>query len=291
MNKIMITGATGNLGGAVLKRLLEKADPKSVSAIARDTSKLANYKAKGVRIFQADYNKPKTLETAFKDIETLYVVSGSEIDKRLKQHENLILAASKAGVKHIVYTSFQRKNETDSSPIAPIAEAHLETERWLKESGMSYTILKHALYLDVIPMFVGPQVIENGTIYLPAGEGKTSFASRDNMAEAAVAILTSTGHENKSYEISNVESYSYHDVAKALSKISGKEISYISPSVDEYKKTMKAAGLPDEIIGMSAMFHTGIKQGEFDLPDNTLEKLIGRKPDNLFTFLERIYSK
>lgn len=290
MKNILITGATGHLGGEALNQLIEKTDPQYVSVIARDPLKLNFFKDKGINVFQADYDKPSTLEKAFQGIDTLYFVSASDIGKRSKQHENIVAAAKKAGIKHVVYTSFQRKNGTEKSPIAPIAQTHLETERWLKESGVSYTILKHALYLNVVPMFIGDQVIENGSVYFPAGEGKAAYASRSEMAEAAVNILTSGNHENKVYEISNTESYSYHDVAKILSEISGKEITYISPNLDEYKKTMKGFGLPDEIIGMAAMFGEGIKQGEFDFPDNTLEKLIGRKPESLSDFFKKVYS-
>ena len=291
MKQILVTGATGHLGGQVLKLLVEKVDPKSLSAIARDTSKLSEFKEKGVTIIQADYNDPASLVKAFQKIDSLYFVSGSELDKRMKQHENVVDAAKKAGVKHVVYTSFQRKNETEDSPIAMVAATHLQTEKWLKESGVNYTIMKHALYSEGVPMFLGEKVIENGMIYQPAGEGKSAFATRYNMAEAAVTVLTTHGHENKSYEISAGTAYSYDDIAKMLTEISGKQITYVSPSEDEFKKTLTEAGVPDALIGISALFAAGIKQGEFDIPDSTLEKLIGHKPEDLSLFLRKIYSK
>ena len=291
MKKILVTGATGGLGGEVLKLLVEKSGTKGVSAIARDISKLASYKEQGVNVLQADYDDKESLVKAFQGIETLYFVSGSDIQKRAKQHENVVAAAKIAGVNHVVYTSFQRKDETASSPIAPVASAHLRTEKLLKESGMAYTIMKHTLYAEVLPMFLGDNVFESGVIYQPAGEGKVAFASRDDMAEAGVNVLLTGGHDNKTYEISSAKTYSYSDVADILSEIGGKKISYVSPSSEEFTKTLSEAGVPAEIIGMSVMFNEGIKQGEFDFPDTKLETLIGKKPEDLSSFLGRVYSK
>ena len=291
MKKIMITGATGGLGGRVLELISEKADTSSLFTLARDPQKLAAFQEKGVTIVQGDYDDSASLVNAFTGIDVLYFVSGSDIVKRMQQHENVVNAAKEAGVKHVIYTSFQRKNETESSPIAPIASTHLKTENLLKESGMTYTILKHALYAEGIPMFLGEDVIERGVIYQPAGEGKTAFTSRADMAEAAVAILTTEEHENKTYEISVNASYTYGDVARILSEISGKEITYVSPTAEEFKKTMESAGVPPEIIGMVIMFGEGIRQGEFDFPKTTLERLIGRKPESMKEFLTKIYRK
>ncbi len=291
MKKIMVTGGTGGLGGQALKFLLRRTEASSLSAVVRgDVSRLDDFKRQGVTIIQADYGDKESLEKAFQGIDALYFVSSNDLEKRLKQHENVVNAAKEAGVKHVVFTSFQRKTETSNSPIAPIAEVYLQTEKWLKASGLTYTFLKHALYSDVIPMFIGDKVLENGIVYQPAGDGKASYASRSDMAEAASVILTTGGHENKTYEISGPKSYSYHDVAEILSEISGKQISYVSPPVDEFKKTMADAGVPQEMVSLVAMFCEGIKQGEFDLPDPTLIQLLGREPESLAEFLKKVYA-
>ena len=290
MKKIMITGVTGHLGGQVLRFLQQKADNHSLSVIARTPSKLDPDDIKGVNVVQADYDDKKSLVEAFRGIDRLYFVSGNDIHARRKQHQHVVEAAKEAGVKHVVYTSFQRKTETDDSPVTQIADAHLLTEKLLKQSGLTYTIMKHALYSDVIPMFIGEDVFKKGMIYQPAGNGKVSFASRSDMAEAAAVILASEGHENKIYEIAGTKSCSYHDIAKILSGISGKQISYASPTAEEFRKTLQEAGVPDEAISMSVTFNEGIRQGEFDFPDPTLEKLIGHKPQSVEEFLKSVYT-
>ena len=289
MKKIMVTGATGNLGSEVLQILVQKAGENSIFAMARDTSKLDEVKQKGVTVLEADYDNSDSLVKAFQGIDVLYFVSGSDVAKRDKQHENVIEAARKSGVKHVVYTSIQRKDESEFSPFAVIAAVHIKTEKMLKESGLNYTILKHTLYSNVLLDFLGADVIEKGVIYQPAGDGKVPFASRFDMAKAATVVLTTSGHENKAYEISAGKSYSYGDIAGMLSEICGKPISYVSLSAEEYAKALTDAGLPAGIVGMLGAFGEGIKQGEFDIPDPTLEQLIGEKPQELYDYLKEVY--
>ena len=198
-------------------------------------------------------------------------------------------AARTANVGHIIYTSFQRKTDDSSSPIAFVASAHILAEKLIKESALPYTILKHALYADIVPSFMGDHVIKTGVIYLPAGNGKAAFTSRTDMALAGAAVISGTGHENKTYEISVNKSYSFTDVAAILTELSGKQINYTAPDADTFSKVMVQAGVPEAGIQVMASFCKAIAQGEFDFPDSTLEKLIGRKPESINDFLKKTY--
>lgn len=288
MSKILVTGATGGLGKAVVDNLLKTASPSDISVLVRDSAKAADLQAHGVNLQQGDYNDYASLVAAFAGIDKLFLVSGNDIPNRVPQHTNAINAAKEAGVQHVVYTSFQRKTEDGSSAAAFVAEAHLATEKLLKEAGLTYTILKNALYLDVLPLFMGP-VLETGTIYLPAGEGKVPYASRADMGAAGAAVLVGTGHENQSYDIANDTSHSFHDIAQVLSDLSGKTIQYVSPDAEAFGTALTAAGVPAEAIQMTAGFCVAIEQGEFDFPSSTLEKLLGRKPESAAEFLKATY--
>jgi NAD(P)H dehydrogenase (quinone) len=290
--KILITGATGNLGSDVVNLLLTKTSSGNVAILIRnkDNQKTKEWQEKGVDVRVGDYDDFESLVKSFQNVDKLYFISGNDISKRTKQHENVVKAAKTANVKHIIYTSFQRKNETETSPIAMVADAHIKTEQWIKDSGVDYTILKHNVYADMLPLFIGERVFDTGTIYLPAGDGKAAFATRGDMANAAVAILTSDGHLNKEYDITSDTATSYHDIAAYLTEISGKTITYISPSQEEFKKTLSEAGVPEEYIGVFAGFSEAIKEGEFDKISNTLEQLNGNKPTSVRTFLQKVYS-
>ena len=289
MKKILITGATGKLGTSLVDELIRKKGSDNVSVLVRDVSKAGYLKTKGVQLIQGNYNDYDSLVKAFTGIDKLFFISGSDVLNRGTQHENIVNAAIKAKVGHIIYTSFQRKTDDETSPIAFVASAHILAEKLIRASGLRYTIMKHALYADVIPMFIGDHVLNSGVIFLPAGSGKGSYTSRTDMASAGVAVLTGAGHENKTYEISVNASYSFYDIADILTELSGKKISYTAPDVETFSAALTKAGIPDEAIQGTSAFCQAIAQGEFDFPDDTLEKLLGRKPQSLKEFLKNAY--
>lgn len=287
---ILVTGATGNFGKSTIDFLLKKGiSSNNIAALVRDEKKATDFKNKGVTIRIGDYDNYEQLVVAFTGIEKLLLVSGSDIANRAKQQENVVKAAKQAGVKHILYTSFERKNETETSPISFVAASHIATENLIKDSGLTYTIFRNNLYLDILPWFFGENVLETG-VFLPAGETKSAFALRDDMAEATANVLITTGHENKEYVFSNTENVSIGDVEKSLSEIVGKNIGYVSPTTEVYVETLTNANVPAEFVGMFTGFSEAIKQGEFEVYETDLETLLGRKPTTAKQYLAMVYA-
>jgi len=286
---ILVTGAAGHFGKAAIEFLLKKdIAPSQIIGMVRDDEKASDLKSKGVQSRIGDYNNYASLVSAFSGVEKLLFISGSEIENRSLQHQNVVNAAKEAGVKHVVYTSFLGKNETESSPLWMVAESHLKTENWLRESGMDYTILKNTLYMDFVPVFMGENVLDVGIIYLPAGSGRVAAALRSEMAEATANILVRDNHVGKVYRFTNSESFSYHEVAQILGDISKKDIKYISPTVEDFSSTLKGFGVPDSIIGLTAGFAIAQAQGELEEVGSDLENLLGRKPTTVKAFLNQI---
>lgn len=289
MSTILVTGASGQLGKAAVNELLQKVDAQLISVLVRDPQKVEDLKEQGVNVIQGDYTDYNSLVAAFTGIDKLYFVSSSDVMNRLGQHENVVKAAVEAGVGHIFYTSAQCKSEDGTSPIAFVADAHWKTDNLIKESGLTYTILKHGLYTDILPMFMGDKVIETGTIFLPAGDGKSSFVSRKDFGAAGANLLTTEGHENKVYEMGAPVAFSFHDIASILSELSGKTIQYVSPSAEQFTEQLKSYGLPDEAIQGAATFCVAIAQGEFDFPSTDLQTILGREPESVKDFLKAAY--
>ncbi len=287
---ILVTGATGHLGSQTIDFLLKKTAPANLAALVRNPEKAAALREKGVEIRIGNYDDYASLVKAFQGIDKLYFVSGSDIAARSAQQQNVVNAAKEAGVKHVVYTSFQRKTEDGTSPIAFVADVHLKTEQWLKASGIPYTIMKHGLYADMLPMFMGEKVIEQGLIYQPAGDGKAAFTLRKDMAEVGAVVLTSNGHENKEYNIVGNKAWSYTEIAELLTEITGKTIRYVSPSIEEFINTLTAVGVPEEYAGFFAAFAKSIEAGEFEDTSSDFERLVGRKPAQLPDFLRTVYA-
>jgi NAD(P)H dehydrogenase (quinone) len=246
-------------------------------------------KNKGVDIRIGDYGNYSSLIMAFRDVDKLLFVSGNDVVARGKQYENVVKAAKEVGIKHIIYTGFERKDETDSSPLGIVAKAHTQTEKDIKDSGMDYTIMRNNLYMDIIPGFIGENVLETGIFY-PAGSGKMACAMRSEMSEAAANILIGTGHENKEYVISNSVNYSFGDIASILSELSGKQITCIDPALEVFIETLVKTGIPKENAIVIASFATAIKSGEFYVSHSDLEMLLGRKPVSMNEFLKSTYS-
>lgn len=284
---ILITGATGNLGKATVEFLSKKIPSESIAVLVRDENKASDLKALGVDVRTGDYHDKDSLVKAFEGVEKLLLISSNDFNDRLGQQKNAVDAAKEAGVKHILYTGVSMQN-FEYSALKQIMGDHFDTEKHILESGLTYTFLRDNLYADVLPMFIGEHVFETG-IHFPAGEGKVPFSLRIEMAEAFANVLSSEGHENKIYEISNSESYSFQDVANALSAHTGKTVAYHTVSADEFAKALSGAGVLEAMIGFSLAFATGAKDGDFDIPNNHLEQLLGRKPSSLDEAIREIY--
>lgn len=285
---ILVTGATGHLGAATVDFLLKTIPASQIAVLARDENKAVALKAKGVDVRIGDYKNYDSLVAAFKGADKVLLISSADLDDRFKQHKNAIDAAIEVGVKHLIYTGSDIKDITNSAT-GDIADVHNRTSNYLKESGLTYTLLNNNLYADVAPGFVGEKVLETG-VYFPGGEGKVPFATRSDMAEASAHVLITDGHDNKEYAIAGDVAYSFGDIAQLISEISGKEITYTSPSTDEYKQALTAAGVPEFYVGMLSDFAQAIKDTEFDTQNSDLEKLIGRKPTPLKDYLRGVYS-
>lgn len=180
---IAVTGATGHLGRIVIDKLKAKVPAADIVALVRSPDKAADL---GVAARAADYSKPETLETALAGVDTLLLISSSEVGQRAVQHGNVIDAAKAAGVKRIVYTSLLH---ADTSPLS-LAEEHRQTEAALKASGIAYTILRNSWYTENYTGSIGG-ALAGGAFIGSAGDGKISSAPRLDYAEAAVAVRMS----------------------------------------------------------------------------------------------------
>ncbi|SHJ90529.1 NAD(P)H dehydrogenase (quinone) [Reichenbachiella agariperforans] len=284
--QILVTGTTGNLGRSVIETLLKNIPAQNISAFVREEEKILELKAKGINVFRGDYDNVSTLESAMANVDTVLLISAGDQGNRLQQHRNIIDTAKKSGVKNIAYTSRAMKNR--STLAHQLMEEHFLTEDYIKASGLNYTIFRNTLYMDVLPLFVGKKVFETG-IYQPAGDGKVAFALRKEMGEAMANVLSNEACENKTYKFTNNESYSFYDIAKALTTLSGKEVNYQPVDISAFQERMRPTGIPAAMLQKVIEFNTDIKNGQEDETTNDLENKLGRKPTTLKEGLKTLF--
>jgi len=284
--QILITGATGNLGSAVIETLLRNIPAQNISALVREEEKIAETKAKGINVFQGDYDHLSALESAMKNVDTVLLISAGDQGDRMQQHKNVIDTAKKLGVANIAYTSRAMRNRETLAH--QLMEEHFLTEDYIKASGLNYTIFRNTLYMDVLPIFVGKQIFET-SIFQPAGDGKVAFALRKEMGEAVANVLSNEVCENKTYKFTNNEAYSFYDIAKALTTLSGKEVKYHPVDISTFQERMRPTGIPEPMLQKVVEFNTDIKNGQEDEITSDLETKLGRKPTTLREGLKTLF--
>lgn len=283
---ILVTGATGNLGSSVIQHLIKKTGLETFSALARNENKAVGLKEKGVNIRIADFNQIETLEKAFVGIEKLLLISTMEMN-RFEQHKNVVDAAKKAGVKHIIYTGLAIQN-IETSAVKDLMISHFQTEDYIKDSGLDYTFVRNTMYADAIPLIVGEAVLEQG-IFLPGGDGKVPYALRDEMGEGLANLLLQDNHANKTYNFTGSHSSSYADIAHELSSITGRKVNYTDADEDQFQALLVKFQMPEFLIYLTKGTVVDIKKHQYEIQSQDLEKLLGRETLDLKSLLKQLY--
>jgi len=273
---IAITGATGHLGREVVRLLLERVAAPEIVAVVRSAGKAQGLATLGVSVREADYSKPETLTAAFTSAEKVLLISSSEVGHRIPQHKAVVDAAKKAGAKLLVYTSIL---SADTSPLI-LAKEHKATEEYIRNSGISFVILRNGWYLENQTGALAP-AIAHGAILGAAGDGRFAAAARADYAEAAVTVLTADGHAGKTYELGGDVPYTLPELAAEVSKQTGKTVAYQDLPQKKYAEALVGFGLPEILAQAVADADAGAAKGALDTTSHDLNQLLGRPTTSL----------
>ncbi|OAS15836.1 NAD(P)H-binding protein [Paenibacillus oryzisoli] len=220
---IVITGANGKLGSLIMKQLLKKVSADQIIACVRQPDKAEEYLKQGIEVRFCDYDKPESLDQSFAGASKLLFISSSNTDDtiRLRQHAHVIEAAKKAKVEHLLFTSFAFPGKGLISP----THLYLATEHAILTTGIPYTFLRNALYTDFVGVLGLDAAIAGGELSVYPGDWKFNTVTRHDLALGIAAVLTESGHENKTYELTAPHSWTFNDLAVALSDLSCKPVS------------------------------------------------------------------
>lgn len=280
--RLLVTGASGNLGRLVIQELLKTVEAHRIIATTRQPEKLKDLATLGIEVRKADFDQPETLESAFAGANNVLIISTDAVGSRVKGHQAAIAAAKKANVKHILYTSLP--NAKDTAGI--LAAEHAATEQAMQGSGLNYTFLRHSLYFEVaLQNLTG--AFARGQLAGAAGTGQTAYVSREDCARADAAALISAGSENRQYDITGSEAYSYEQLAKILSEVTGRQIGYVDLSEADFKKALVSSGLPEGFAQVFADFDRAAKEGRMSQVSTAVKDLTGQAPLALPVFLQQ----
>lgn len=286
---ILVTGATGQLGTAVIRQLLQKVPPTQIAAFVRDQTKADHLVDQGVIVHVGHYDDHESLDRAMQGIETVLLIAGTDEQNRVSQHQHVVDAARKAGVQRIAYTS--RALKDPATLVNQLMQGHFQTEDYIKASGLAYTLFQNILYMDAIPQFVGGEAVFERGINLPAGQGRVALALRNEMGEAIANALVKNDQGSITYCLTGGESYSFYDIADALTKLSGQSVVYSPADPATFETGLIQRGLPEVVARRITGFIMDIAHGQEDLVSSDLERLLGRKPTPLLDGLRLLYTR
>jgi uncharacterized protein YbjT (DUF2867 family) len=268
---ILVTGAGGRLGSAVVENLLRLTSASHLAVSVRKPNEAQSLAARGIDVRHADFDVPKTLDRAFQSIDRLLIISSSGIDHqgRLARHQNAVDAAVRARVAHVYYTSLVPGDDS----IAYVMKAHLDTEAYLRASSLRYTILGDGVYAEAWATYLGD--LSNGEVAIPA-DGPISWVSRADLAEGIARLLVEGGHAGEKLRLTGPAALDIAAVTEIASRILGRHVGLRVVGVEEYVAREVAAGKSESFARQWATTYAAMARGEFAAVDPLLEKLLGR---------------
>jgi len=274
---ILVTGATGTIGSEVVKALAAKPGV-TVRVGVRSAAKAEKLLAANVVPVDFDYDRPETIAAAVQGADRVFLLTPFT-ENQVALAKALIDAAKAAGVKHLVKLS---AIGADIEPGIQLGRWHREIEKLVEASGISYTVLRPASFMDNYINFSPPG--PDGNIYLPLGTGAVSYIDARDIAAVAAAVLTEEGHYGKAYDLTGPEALTMAEVAKAIGEASGRDVHYVDVPEEAAKKAMLDMQMPAWMVDAMMELHGICKAGYAGGISPLVEKLTGQKPRSFAQF-------
>ncbi|MFY9945213.1 MULTISPECIES: SDR family oxidoreductase [Exiguobacterium] len=281
--KYLVTGATGKLGSKIVDVLLKSVPASELAVSVRNPEKAEALKAKGVDVRHGDFDKPETLDEAFKGVERLLIISADgDNDTRIRQHANAVEAAERAGVSFIAYTSLADATESQNLMAPP----HVETEGAIERTGIPHAFLRNNWYLEnELGSIQG--VLAGAPWVTAARDGKVGWALQEDYAEAIANVLMADDFEQDIFELSG-PLHTQAELVEALSEVLGREVALQEVSNDAYAGVMRGAGVPEGAIPIVVGIQDSIRNGSLEVESNDFELVLGRPVTPLKEALQKL---
>ena len=283
---IFVSGANGQFGRAVISNILAAGQAKSLAVGTRDVNSAfaRELAAQGVIVREADYRRPDLMRRALDGVaKALFIPTYDTNDVRLRQNLNALEAAQAAGVKHVVYASFLR---AESEHVEHSRLVHFPTEQAIRASGLEFTLLRHALYADIL---IGDlqDTLKSGVLHRPGGTSRCAYIARADLGASAAQVLMREQPSGRVYTETMEQTYSGIEVAALMSEVFATPVRFEAvPAADWPRYMTENWGVPPELAKSTIGTMQAIEAGEFDLVSPDYREITGHAARTMRQFLE-----
>jgi uncharacterized protein YbjT (DUF2867 family) len=275
VKRILVTGARGNLGGAVVRAMANT----GVAVIAGGTSPENMQMPDTVEKVKINYEQPDTVKSALKDVDGLFLVAPPLDWEAPAKIKPVIDQAKTAGVRHIVFNSALGVDQNEEAPLRVI-------EKQVMASGLEYTLLRPNFFMENFASgFIAPMIAQGG-IFLAAGDAGTSFISTEDIA-AVAATAFDKRHFGGEYNLTGPAALDHAQVARIITEVSGKQIQYHALSEEAMLQGAQDQGLPEGVIRYMAVLYNAVRCGWMAAVTDDVQKVLGRPPISFTTFARK----
>ena len=276
MTQVLVTGATGTVGRHVTRGLSDT--DADVRAGVRSVERARESLPGSADLVSFDFEKPETWGRAFDGIDALFLVRPPEMTRVHRHITPAVDAAARVGVEHVVFLSVLG---AEKNPLLP----HRRIERHLQDSDLTYTFLRASFFMQNFYVVHQSEITERGELFVPAGDGETSFVDARDVAAVGVETVVDPIHRNRAYDLTGPDGLTYHDAAAIFSDVLGRDIEYADPGLVEFVVTATSRGVSLPFALVQAIVYTTARFGLAGRVTDDVERVLGRPPRSLAEFV------
>ncbi len=273
---ILVTGATGHIGSELVRLLAAQGTP--ARALVHSPDKAAMIQRLGLEVAVGDFEQPNSLDAAMAGCDHLLLLTPTSPGPQ--QEQNVIDAAKRARVAHVVKVSFLG---ADPDAREVFHRRHGQIEQYLAQSGLPYTLLQPNYFMQNF-LLSAPSVADQGVLYGMTGQGQTSYIDTRDVAAVAAQVLTNPGHAGNSYGLTGPEALSAAEVAERLSSAIGRQVRYVDLAATAFAQALAGAGLPGWLVDALVEGNSLLAAGHGATVTDEVARLTGRPPRTFAEF-------
>lgn len=276
MNRVLVTTALGQVGRQVVASCRDLGIPVRVSHLELAPLEAAHPELENVRL---DFLDRSTWPSALAGCDGVFLLRPPPIGDMATTLAPFIDAACEAGVEHVVFLSVSRADEMKWVP-------HHEVEQHLARSGDRWTVLRPGFFAQNLETAYRRDILEDGRLYVPAGDGRVAFVDVRDVGEVAARVLADPGvYRGKAITLTGPEAVTFGDAARLLSKALGREVRYEPASIPGYVVHLRRRGMPWAQVAVQTVLHVGLRRGDAARVDPEASRILGRRPRDMGAYV------